>query len=173
MNEHIYFETENLYLYPTTEEDSEFIFELMNTPKWIQNIGDRDIKTIDDATTYIVERMKPQQERLGYSNYTVIRKNDLTKLGTCGLYSREKMNGVDIGFAFLPEHEGKGYASEASHALIAAAFEEFNLNEIHGYTSTDNLSSQRLLKRLGLIEIGLTEFPSTNEKLLKFTIKKP
>lgn len=43
---------------------------------------------------------------------TVIRKLDNVKIGTCGLYDREGIDGVDIGFAFLPEYEKKGFAFE-------------------------------------------------------------
>lgn len=68
------FETERLYIKPTTENDANFIFELLNASKWIRYIGDRGIKTEENAKDYIQEKMIPQLERLGYSNYTLIRK---------------------------------------------------------------------------------------------------
>ena len=108
------FETEILLIKPTTEKDARLIFELFNTRKWIENIGDRNIKTVESAKAYILEKMKPQLERLGYSNYTIIRKIDNVKIGTCGLYDREGLEGIDIGFAFLPEYEKKGYARSIS-----------------------------------------------------------
>lgn len=172
MNEYSYFETERLFLYPTMEEDTEFIFELMNSPKWKEFIGERNIHTLDDAKNYIETRMMPQLIRLGFSNYTVIRKEDAAKIGTCGFYDREELEGFDIGFAFLEAYEGKGYAYEAANALIAAAFNEFDMEEIHAYTDTHNFACQKLLTRLGLEEIGLTSFPSSEEELLKFTLKK-
>lgn len=100
MSQYRIFETERLILKPTSEEDAAFIFELLNTPKWIKYIGDRNIKTIENARDYIEAKILPQLKRLGYSNYTLISKLDNCKIGTCGLYDRDGLIGVDIGFAF-------------------------------------------------------------------------
>lgn len=74
------FQTVRLILEPTSEKDAPFIFELMNTPKWIKYIGDRNVNSIEEAKEYIINKMQPQLEKLGYSNYTVIRKVDNVKL---------------------------------------------------------------------------------------------
>lgn len=165
------FETERLFLKPTSEEDSEFIFKLLNTPKWIQNIGDRNVQNVNDAEKYIHTKMTPQLERLGYSNYTVIRKSDRAKLGTCGLYDREGVDGIDIGFAFLPEFEKKGYAFEAAAKLKEAAKKEFGLEKIHAITAKENVASQKLLEKLGLVLKKTTHLPHENEELFLYTIK--
>ena len=117
--------TERLRLRPTAVYDVEFIHVLMNTPKWLQYIGDRNIKTLKDAEKYILDNIIPQRERLGYSAYTVIKKADNSKMGTCGLYDREGLEGIDIGFAFLPEYERRGYALEATRALVQTAAKKF------------------------------------------------
>ena len=143
------FATERLEIRPTGVEDAQFIFELMNTPKWIQYIGDRQIRTVKDAENYIKNNMIPQLERLGYSNYTVIRKTDNVKIGTCGLYDREGLEGIDLGFAFLPENEGKGYALEASQALVDTAKKQFEIGYLSAITVPDNRASQKLLEKLG------------------------
>ena len=166
------FETERLILKPTSEEDSKFIFELLNTPKWIKYIGDRNIKTIDNAKDYIKTKMLPQLERLGYSNYTIIRKVDKQKMGTCGLYDRDGLEGIDIGFAFLPEYEQKGYAFEAAFKIKSVAFHEFGINAISAITTKDNTSSQKLLEKLGLKLIGTTKLPNDKEELLMYKIEK-
>ena len=93
------FETERLLLRATSTEDAEFILELTNTPKWLMYIGDRNIRSPENARDYIKEKIEPQHKRLGYSNYTVLRKSDEVKMGTCGLYDREGVEGIDIGFA--------------------------------------------------------------------------
>lgn len=141
--------TERLLIRPTVRDDAEFIFALMNTPKWIQYIGDRQIRTARDAENYIKNNMTPQLERLGYSNYTVIRKTDNAKIGTCGLYDREGLEGIDLGFAFLPEYERKGYALEASQALVDSATKQFKIDFLSAITVSDNIASQKLLKKLG------------------------
>ena len=94
--------TERLVLKPTTLEDAAFILELLNSPKWLKFIGDRNVKSIAEAEAYIKERMLPQFERLGFTNNVVIRKADGKKIGACGLYDRDGLEGIDIGFAFLP-----------------------------------------------------------------------
>jgi len=166
------FETERLIIKPTSERDAEFIYELLNTPKWIQYIGERNIKTIDIANEYILNKMIPQLERLGYSNYTMIRKSDNVKIGTCGLYDRDGLEGIDIGFALLPEYENKGYAFESTDKLKDAAFDEFKLSEINAITTKDNISSKKLLEKLGLKQIGTTKVPNDEEELLLYNLKR-
>ena len=171
MNQYKKFETERLILKPTSEEDAEFIFELFNTPKWIKYIGDRNIKTVEDAKDYIKTKMLPQLKRLGYSNYTLIRKSDNDKIGTCGLYDRDGLEGIDIGFAFLPKYERKGYAFESANKLKNVAFNEFEITEINAITVKDNISSQKLLEKLGLKLNGTTKLPDDDEELLLYKIK--
>ena len=166
------FETERLIIRPTSESDSEFIFKLLNTPKWLKFIGDRNIKTVESAQVYIKEKMIPQLERLGYSNYTLTTKLDNQKVGTCGLYDREGLEGVDIGFAFLPEYEKKGFAFESSNKLKEIAFNEFGLKTMSAITSKNNISSQKLLEKLGLKLSGTTKLPNDDEELLLYKIEK-
>jgi len=172
MKKHKDFETERLLIKPTSERDDEFIFELLNTPKWIKNIGDRNVKTVESAKNYILEKMLPQLEQLGYSNYTLIRKIDKVKIGTCGLYDRKGLEGIDIGFAFLPEYEKMGYAFEAADKIKNIAFNEFGITVISAITAKDNFSSQKLLEKLGLELSGTTKLPNENEELLVYKIEK-
>lgn len=144
------FETERLLIRPTSLEDAEFIFKLLNSPKWIQFIGDRNIKNEEDAKNYISSKMHTQLKRLGFSNNTIIRKSDQQKIGTCGLYDREGLDIIDIGFAFLPEFEKKGYAFEAARELKKVAAIEFGLKELSAITLEENIGSRKLLEKLGL-----------------------
>lgn len=166
------FETARLFIKPTSVEDAEFILALMNSPKWIENIGDRNVKSVENAKDYIVTKMLPQLKRLGYSNYTLTRKADHVKIGTCGLYDREGLEGIDIGFAFLPEYERKGFAFEAADKIKNAAFNEFGVNSISAITTKNNISSQKLLEKLGLKRIGTTKLPNDVEELLVYKIEK-
>ena len=165
---HQTFETERLFLRPTLEVDAFFIFELLNTPKWLRYIGDRQVRTEEAAKVYIQTRMLPQLARLGYGNYTVIRKSDEHKIGTCGLYDREGLEGLDIGFAFLPAFEGQGYAYEAASRIMQAGFEDFGQKVLQGITVRENLSSQRLLEKLGFSLQGTTRIPGDEEELLLY-----
>lgn len=165
-------ETERLVLKLATVEDAPFVLELLNTPKWKQFIGDRNVNTLDEATDYIKQRMLPQHDRLGYGNYIVIRKEDNIKMGSCGLYDRDGVDGLDIGFAFLPDFEKKGYAYEASKRILDAAFNEFSIHKISAITLKDNFSSQNLLKKLGLEFERLTKIPNDEEELMLFVLNK-
>lgn len=144
------YETERLYLKPTDTEDAEFIFKIMNTPKYHKYIGDRNIRSIQDAENYIKEKMLPQYERLGYGNCTVILKDEEVKIGFCGIYNRPGLEIPDIGFAFFEQFEGKGYAFEAASLLKELAKENFGLHALSGITLEANHSSRKLLEKLGL-----------------------
>lgn len=144
------FETERLWLKPSDTDDAAFFLELLNCETWIENIGDRNVHTLSEAENYILTKIKPQFEKLGYANYTMIRKNDLTKIGSCGLYAREGLEGIDIGYALLPKYERNGYAFEAASKLKNAAFSIFGLNNLKAFTTYTNIPSQRLLEKLGM-----------------------
>lgn len=164
------FETERLFLRPTHEEDALFVYQLMNSPKWVQFIGDRNIKSEEDARAYIKARMRPQLERLGYSNYTIIRKSDKVKVGSCGLYDRIGLKGIDIGFALLPAHENQGYGFEAANQIMKAALEEFNIPTLSAITSKENTASQKLLEKLGLKFSKFVKLPNDDEQLLFYEL---
>ena len=172
MNKVLKFETERLLLRPTTLNDAPFIYELMNTPKWHQFIGDRKITSEQKAREYIELKMLPQLERLGFTNNTVIRKSDNQKLGTCGLYDREGLEGLDIGFAFLPQYEGQGYGYESAKVLMDAAFNQFGMTMVDAITSKENHASQKLVKKLGMSLEATVILPGDNEELLRFRITK-
>lgn len=138
-------ETERLLLKPMSKEDASFLLELLNLPKRIKYIGDRNVYTIKEAETYIKHKMTPQLKKLGFSSYTVIRKTDNAKVGSCGLYDREALEGIDLGFAFLPLYEKMGYAFESANKLKDLAFNQFNLKHISAITTSENKDSQKLL----------------------------
>ncbi len=165
------FDTDRLMMRPTCEEDAEFIFRLLNMPKWHQFIGDRNVNSKADAAEYIKVKMDPQLERLGFGNYTVIRKTDAMKLGTVGLYDREGLEGLDIGFAFLPDFEGQGYAYESATALIDYIRLNFGLNVINAITDKRNVSSQKLLEKLGLNFQKMTLLPGESEEVMFYSNK--
>lgn len=164
--------TERLYLRAVEEGDAGFIFELLNTPKWLKFIGNRNVKSIENAKEYIRTKMVPQQLRLGYGNYVVIQKETSLPIGTCGLYDREGLEGIDIGFAFLPNFEQKGYAFEAASLIRDLGFNEFGIGHISAITTKENKASQRLLEKLGLEFIKYTKLPDSNETLLYYSLKK-
>ncbi|WP_369995239.1 GNAT family N-acetyltransferase [Winogradskyella sp.] len=162
------FSTQRLYIRPVSKHDAPFILELMNTPKWIKYIGDRNVRTVEEAENYLKEKALAQIVKYGYCNNVVIRKNDNARLGTCGLYHREDREDPDIGFAFLPQFEGKGYAFEAANKLMHVAKQNYDLTELSAYTLEDNFASRKLLERLGFDLKGVGKLTNNNEELLHY-----
>ena len=171
MKKYAHFETERLVLQPTTEEDAGFILELLNSPKWLEYIGDRNVHTEEDAKQYIKNKISPQLEKLGFGNYTLIRKTDGVKIGSCGLYDREGLEGIDIGFALLPAFEGLGYGFESASKVLEIGKTEFNIDRFSAITTKNNLASQRLIEKLGLRYIKTIRIPNDEEELLLYRIE--
>ncbi|MBL0260578.1 MAG: GNAT family N-acetyltransferase [Saprospiraceae bacterium] len=164
------FETERLFIRPTTEEDAAFLLELMNSPKWLKFIGDRKVHSIRDALQYIRAKMLPQLRHLGFSNYTILLKSNQQKIGTCGLFDREGLEGIDIGFALLPDFEKQGYAFEAASIMRDSAFELFGVRFLSAITTDDNHSSQKLITALGLVFDRHISIPNDEAELRLYTM---
>ena len=165
------FETERLFLRPTDHNDGPMVYKLLNSPKWLKFIGDRNVSSVEEAEEYIAKKMTPQLERLGFANYTVIRKEDGEKMGSCGLYDREGIDGLDIGFSFLPEFFRMGYAYESSLRIIKAAKEDFGITKISAITIKTNIASQKLLEKLGLVFIKYMRIPNDTEELMYYEME--
>jgi RimJ/RimL family protein N-acetyltransferase len=166
------FQSVRLIIKPTLEEDAELIYQLMNSPKFIKYVGNRQLYSLEDAEKYIQDKMLPQLHSLGYSNYSLINKKNGAKIGICGLYDREGIDGIDIGFGILPKYEGLGYAFESSLRIIKAAFDELEIPEIKAITNKENVSSQSLLLKLGFKLKGTIVLPNESDKLLLYNIEK-
>ena len=111
-------ETPRLTLRRFTLDDAEFIFGLLNQPSFLEFIGDKGVRTLDDARDYLLKGPIASYETFGFGLYLVNRKQDGTPIGMCGLLKREALQDVDIGFAFLPEFWSKGYAVESASAVL-------------------------------------------------------
>jgi RimJ/RimL family protein N-acetyltransferase len=144
------FETERLMLRRLDEGDADFIFELVNDPDWLRYIGDKGVKTLDDARNYIRTGPMEMYERFGFGLLMVESKESGTPIGICGLLKRDTLDDVDIGFAFLPAFRAQGYAREAAAATLAYAKDVLNLGRVIAITAPDNHDSARLLEKIGL-----------------------
>ncbi|WP_242269210.1 GNAT family N-acetyltransferase [Bacillus cereus group sp. BfR-BA-01408] len=146
----IVLETERLILRWLDIKDAPFILELVNDPAWIQFIGNKGVRTLEDATNYIVNGPIDMYNKLGFGLYLVERKEDLTPLGMCGLIKRDSLEDVDIGFAFLEEFRSKGYGYESASAVIEYGVQKLGLKRIVAITTIDNINSGKLLEKVGL-----------------------
>jgi RimJ/RimL family protein N-acetyltransferase len=143
-------ETDRLNLRWLSTDDAEFILELLNEPSFLRFIGDKGVRTLDDARDYILKGPVDMYNRLGFGLYLTELKESGAPIGICGLIKRDGLEDVDIGFAFLPKFWAKGYAYEAAAAVMAYGKTVLGLKRIVAITSPDNYASARLLEKLGL-----------------------
>jgi RimJ/RimL family protein N-acetyltransferase len=143
-------ETERLLLRQLTTDDAEFILELLNDPSFIRNIGDRNVRTIDDACSYILNGPVASYAKNGFGLYLVVLKETNESIGMCGLIKRDALEDVDIGYALLPRYWSKGYAFEAARATKEYARKVIGLNRIIAIVDPVNAGSIRVLEKIGL-----------------------
>jgi RimJ/RimL family protein N-acetyltransferase len=143
-------ETDRLILRLMTVEDAEFILELLNEPSFIQNIGDRNVRTTEDARAYILNGPMKSYQKNGFGLCLVLLKETHEPIGIFGLIKRTGLDDVDIGYALLPRFWSKGYAVEAARATKTYAKDVIHLNRIVAITDPTNQASIRVLEKIGL-----------------------
>jgi RimJ/RimL family protein N-acetyltransferase len=163
-------ETERLKLREFSREDAPFLLELLNTPEWIKFIGDRNVRTIDDARDYASNRLISSYHRFGFGLYMVQLKKSSVPIGMCGLVRREALEDVDLGFAFLPEYTGLGYAREASTAAMDVARKKVKSKRLVAVTMVDNSHSINLLQKLGFNFERTVNFPGEDQTLMMYAV---
>jgi RimJ/RimL family protein N-acetyltransferase len=129
--------------------DAAFILELLNDPGWICYIGDKGLRTPEDAVRYIEQGPRAMYARCGFGLYAVERGEGGAPVGMCGLVKRDTLDDVDLGFAFLEAARGQGYAFEAAMATLAYARDTLGLARLVAIVTPDNAPSRALLAKLG------------------------
>lgn len=168
-NNHIVAETNRLVISKLTKNDANFFLELTNTPNWIKYIGDRNLKTEKDAREYLKNGAIKSYIEYGFGFYKLqLKELNLKPIGICGLVKRKELDDVDVGFAMLPDYEGKGFGYESSLAVLKKAKEQFNLNKIVAITLPSNKNSIKLLEKLGLTFQKRVKPYKDDEELLLF-----
>ncbi|WP_373514517.1 GNAT family N-acetyltransferase [Persicitalea sp.] len=164
-------ETERLRLREYTQTDTDFVLRLLNSPGFLEFIGDRNVRTEAQAKDYLLDGPMKSYADYGYGLSLVERKDDRQAIGTCGLLQRPNLDFPDIGFAFLPEFVGCGYAYEIAKGVLDYGFEKFQLPKIYAMCKPDNARSVRLLEKLGLKFVDLYFLPGKEEKSLLYSLQ--
>ena len=151
-------DTPRLAIRPFTADDAPFVLELVNDPDFLLHIGDRKVRTLDDARAYIANGPQASYEKNGFGLSVVALKATGEAIGMCGLIRRDHLEDVDIGYAFLPEHRGQGYAREAAAATLAEA-RALGLGRILAVVSPANERSIALLEKLGFTYERMVRMP--------------
>ncbi len=192
-------ETERLILREIVESDDEFMLNLLNQPSFIKYIGDRNVQDLEQARDFIESRYRKSYADHGFGLYAVELKREFDTLaharvsafddeqdskqkisnpesqipnqviGICGFVRRDTLPDADIGFAFLPQFEGKGYALESAKAVMKYGAEKLNLKRVLAITTQNNESSGRLLEKLGFKFEGLITQPHDTAELKMFS----
>ena len=165
-------ETERLVIREIEEDDAPFMNELLNSPGFLKYIGDRGVRTDEDARVFIRDRYRKSYADNGYGLYVVLLREDNTPVGMCGFVRRDTLPGPDLGFAFLPEHESKGYGYDSSIAIMKYGREELGFERVLAITTLDNKASMRLLEKLGFSLLEQTT-GADGERLNLFSNPKP
>jgi RimJ/RimL family protein N-acetyltransferase len=142
--------TERLNLRRMTVEDAEFILQLLNDPAFLRFVGDKGVRTVDDARQYLLTGPLASYERHGFGLWLVELKGSNTPVGMCGLLKREALDDVDIGFAFLPQYRSQGYAYESAAAVLDYGRGKLGLERIVAIADEDNAGSLRVLEKIGM-----------------------
>lgn len=142
-------ETDRLLLRRFNVDDDQFILTLLNEPSFLRYIGDKKVRSLEDARQYILNGPMASYERHGFGLCLVELRESDTPIGMCGLLKREELPDPDIGFALLPDFWNKGFAFEAATTVLQDAHKRLSAERVLAITSLDNDASIKLLERLG------------------------
>jgi len=129
--------------------DAPLYLALLTDPDFIRFVGDRGVRTLEAAVDSIEAGPIAMQRSRGHSMYVVELAGSGEPLGMSGLIKRDVLDDVDIGYAFLPQHRGRGYALEAAQAVVAHAC-SLGIARLAAIVDPVNLRSIALLLRLGM-----------------------
>jgi ribosomal-protein-alanine N-acetyltransferase len=144
----IQLETARLRIRELDEADAPFLLEVLNEPAFLQNIGDRGVRTVTEAVRYMHERMISRYERDGFGMWRVELAHTAEPIGMCGLIKRDELEDVDLGFAFLERFWRRGFAFEAAAAAMAHGWNVVQLSRLVAIVAAHNTASIRLLEKL-------------------------
>lgn len=164
-------ETERLKLREITPDDAQFLYDLLNSPGWIANIGDRKVHNLDDARKYIIHRLFSAYRKFGFGFWVMEQKADGMPVGIAGLVKRDFLEDVDIGYALLPDFYGQGYAVEAAEAVLDFAKRKLALPRLAAILIESNKPSQRVAEKIGLRFERKFTAPGEEEELMLYGVE--
>lgn len=143
-------ETARLSFRRLTLDDAPFVLALYNEPSFLENIGDRGVRNVEDAQRFLRDGPMAMYARHGFGLWHVARRSDGVGIGMCGLLKRDNLPDVDIGYAYFPRFWGQGYAFEAASATLRHAAQAFGLRRVIAVVSQGNQGSIRVLEKAGM-----------------------
>jgi RimJ/RimL family protein N-acetyltransferase len=165
-------ETERIILREAEITDASFVLELLNSKPWLANIGDRNIRSIADAESYIHNSLISEYEKNGYGGFLMVEKKSNKVIGNCGIFKRTYMETPDLGFAVLEKYMRQGLVYEAASALVKYAFTVLDFDQLKAITTRENLASRSLLEKLHFAVEGTIIDKDSQEELLLYARSK-
>ena len=150
MATHPELETRRLTLRRLTTDDASFIVALLNEPSFLENIGDRGVRTPEDAQRYLLAGPLDMYARYGFGLWHVARRADGVGIGMCGLLKRDSLPDFDLGYAYFPESWGQGFALEAAEATLRHVHLNYGVRRVVAVVSPGNQGSIRVLEKAGM-----------------------
>ncbi|MFK8049054.1 MAG: GNAT family N-acetyltransferase [Halioglobus sp.] len=159
------FKTDRLRMDELTLADAPFIVTLLNDPSYVAHIGDRGIRTVEQAQHYLDDKIRASYRDHGFGLYAVRLATGGEPIGICGLVNRDSIPDVDIGYGFLPHARGQGYALEAAEEILKWAHSTLGLTRLAAIVSQENRPSIALLEKIGMQFDAMIQLPGDEEQI--------
>ncbi len=163
--------TQRLKIRPFILQDFPFILEITNDEDFMTMIGDKGIRSPDDAEKYLLQGPLKSYDEHGFGLMAIDLLTTGQTIGLCGLIQRSFLPIPDLGFALLKDHRRMGYGFESGTAIGIMAFRRLGIKEIGAISKPNNKASLTLLKKLGF-KNAKRIFSPEGEKLLYLTAQK-
>ncbi len=155
--------TGRLSLRQLTLDDDVFMLKLLTDADFIEHIGDRGVRTLEQAGDYLRDGPLASYRAHGFGLYRVDLDESGEPVGICGLLKRDALEDVDLGYALLPAWRGRGFAVEAAQAVLEHARATLALERIVAIVSPANTASITVLERIGMRAEGEIRFSADVE----------
>ena len=162
--------TARLILRPLEAADAPFTLALLNDPEYIRFIGDKGARDLDAARRYIEQGPQRMYADHGMGLLAVELQSNGAPIGMCGLIRRPVLADVDLGFALLAPYRSRGYALEASRAVLEHGRRSLGLRRVVAIVVPHNRDSIELLLRLGMERIESIRLPGDPAELDLYAI---
>jgi RimJ/RimL family protein N-acetyltransferase len=163
-------ETERLQLRWLTEDDADLMLAIWNDPAFIHFVGDRGVRTLDEARDAMQGGVLKLYRDFGYGPYRVAQKGTDVAMGICGLFKRDILEYPDIGYGLLPAFCGSGFAFEAAQAVVRHARDHMKLAELCAIVTAEHSRSIHLLEKLGMVAGESIRMPDDDEDVVLYAI---
>jgi len=162
--------TERLVLRRITLDDAEFMLTIWNDPAFVQHVGDRGVRTVEQAHDALKTGALKLYADHDYGPFAMVLKSNGANIGVCGLFKRDNLDHPDIGFSVLPDYCGKGFAGEAASAVLDHARDDLGLHELTAIVSRGNAPSIGLIEKLGLSFARMITMPGDDEAICLYNM---